>query len=976
MASPVARIQSLFEQALSLPAPERRRFVDTIEPADLRAEVADLLERGDAGDALAVDLEGAISRAADALFGNVQDSHVGNQIGRFEVRSVLGDGSHARVYLAFDPELQREVAVKVLRAVAGASVDRFMTEARTISALEHPHIGIVHEMGETPEGEHYIVMPRYAGRTLAEALKEGPLPASKSVEITVQLAAALRTAHAAGIVHRDVKAANVIFESDNSVRLLDFGIAKLAQAHQTEVGVVLGTVAYMSPEQTRGSDVDLRTDVWSLGVLLHEMLTGSKPFEGDEAEAVIHQIRHDEPARVASLPRGLRRIVGRALAKDPDQRFGSMDELLDALRRRDMAGGHDPGNLIPVPRLAGSTQAHRRTLAIATLLLVATAAGLYVLVDRVEPSNQIAVLPFENRSSDPADEVLSEEISAELREDLGSVGDLNVIARASSGAPQQEGLEPTAIASLLQAQWLVTGVLERTSGGIDLTVRVLNGVSGQPIWTQRYDSEGDDLMPIRQQVAQDVAASLAPATGAVDQPPASGVPVSSESAYSLMLVANNYIDRALHQEVVDQELLDEAIRIYRRAVAEDPTSPLLNSRLGAALLYSGDPDAAQAPIERARALGEHLSHVQHTLALYLYARHEDGVGKHLRRAVELNPNNVDALEDYGFYLYAQADIAGARLHLERALLLDPMSIQRYEALGNLYGTSGVFEGLLELARQIPQTFDTAAAYLATSRLYELAGDLDEAIAWAAKARQRDPDHQAPYWRLAELYTRIGDMEAADRYDPEPSIAKLYFSRRYDEMIDLAFDLTLEDDSPTALFTLARAYTATDRYEEAIRLLGNQGLPERLWRDSATASDFEAGLNLADALNEAGRPDDAKRLVEYLTPMWERWFAQGPADWYSNAHMGCVLSLAGEDEESLDHLERLAKSRALPWYPIIKDQPCFRKRFAGNPRYEAVLETIVERKKRLRERLPDTLQRLGVADDPTTQPVAVSVLEEQ
>jgi len=954
VASALITIQSLFAEAMSLPMRERGPFLDTIEPLALRAEVADLLERSDAGDALASDLEDVVSRAAGSLLCNSPDPAVGRHIGRFEVRSVLGHGSHARVYLAVDPELQREVAIKVLRASASTSVDRFMTEARAISALDHPHIGIVHELGVTADGERYIVMPRYDGPTLAEAVKEGPLSPAVAIDIAGQLADALRTAHAAGIVHRDVKAANVIFESESSVRLLDFGIAKLSRSQQTDVGVVLGTVAYMSPEQTRGSDVDARTDVWSLGVLLFEMLTGRKPFTGHEAAAVIHQIRHDEPA-LSELPHGLRRIVGRALAKTPDARFASMEEFLEALSQCAPADG-EPADLIRWYPRTKLTRQNRLAAVAITLVLVAAAGVSLVLTRQSQPTpNQIAVLPFANHSSNPEANVLGDGIADELREQLGSVAGLNVIARASSSVSWQEELDPTAIASVLQARWLVTGEFVDDDDGMRLTVRILDGASGQSDWTRDYPL-GDDLLPLQQRITEAVADRLSPETPG--RPSVTSAQVSTESAYSLMLIANNYFHKALDRPVVDRDLLDQSIETYRRAVAEDPSSPLLNSLLGAALLYDGDPDAAEAPIERARANGGQLSHVQHTLALYHYARHDDGVGDYLRRAVELNPNNVDALEDYGLYLYARADVSGARSYLERALALDPMSMRRYESLGNFYGTNGFHDDALALAREIGRIFDDAGAYLITSRIFELTGDLDEAIAWAERARQRNPDYQAAYWRLAELYARIGDAETAQRYEAEPSIASLYFSRRYGETIDLAFDLVLEDGSTATVFTLARAYMATDQYDPAIRLFANQGLPERLWRDSATTSDIEAGVNLADALKESGRVAEANTIAAYLTPMFDSWRRQMPDSLYPYANLACLQSIAGDDEEALDNLERMVSKRGLPWYPTIKDQPCFRRRFAGNPRYEAVLSAVLERRKLLRERLPETLRRLG------------------
>ncbi len=960
MARSLADIELLFKQASSMRGVARKQFLSSIEPLELRVEVEDLLGHSDAGETLTTELENAVNSAVGALLDTFEDPRIGRTIGRFEVRSILGDGGSTRVYLAFDPALQREVAIKVLSTSSGLSDERFMIEARAISSLSHPHIGLVYEIGESQGGDRYLVMPFYSGPTLAAELKDGCLPTTKALDIAEQLAHALCSAHEAGIVHRDVKAANVIFESSDSVRLLDFGIAKLTESERTEQNVIVGTVAYMSPEQTRGSGVDERTDVWSLGVLLYEMLSGRKPFSGDRVEAVIHQIRHDKAPDLPSLPHPLRNVLDRALAKDPAERFESMAAFRDAIiqSRSSLDTGVNLRQFQPsrLPRpgwlaIAGSVAA-----------ILAIIVGAYLLVtEGPSRTQQVAVMPFVTSNSGADNGYLGEGISGQLRDQLGGVEGLSVVGRDSSLNSRFQKMDPAAVAAALEARWLITGEVSRQEEGLRLRLHILDGESGRQVWSRDYDQTTDGLLSVQNRLIDDAVRQL---LGVGRESTAgSDIAVNNEAAFSLMLEANNYFNNALDQDIIDGQQLDRSISLYRQALELDPDSALLNTRLAAALLYKGSVSEAQFYIEHAQASGENLSQVEHTVGLYLYARHADGVGDHLKRAVELNPSDAEALEDYGLYLYAQARVAAARTYLERAHMLDPMSIRRYEALGNFYGTNGFYEEAQQLVQKIADRFDTAASRLVISRIYEVMGDLDKAIAWSILASEHATPDSASRWRIAELYTRVGDYDTALKFDPEQSVAMLYFSRQYDALIEMAFNLVLEDRSSAALFTLARAYAATDRSDIAIRLMGTQDLPDRLYRDSATVVDIEAGVMLADALMDAGNQGEAQNLVTYLTGMFRRWAAAANS-WQAHVNLACLLSISGEQELALAELEKIPGKVGLPWYPVLSDQPCFRKRLAGNPRYEAILESVVERKRKLREVLPSTLQQAGISQQLT------------
>ena len=268
---------------------------------------------------------------------------IGKTISHYEILEELGCGGMGVVYRARDLKLDREVALKFLSLKSADKTEkaRFIHEAKASSKLDHSNICTVHEIDETSEGELFIVMACYHGETLKDIISKGPLPLEKAMDFAVQIAMGLKEAHDHGIVHRDIKSANIMVTSRGQVKIMDFGLALLSGGTKlTKTGTTLGTVSYMSPEQTRGEQVDRRTDVWSLGVLLYEMLTGQLPFKGEYEQAVVYSILDTEAQPITGqrtgIPLELEHIVTKALAKDPDKRYSSMDDLLVDFRRIDL----------------------------------------------------------------------------------------------------------------------------------------------------------------------------------------------------------------------------------------------------------------------------------------------------------------------------------------------------------------------------------------------------------------------------------------------------------------------------------------------------------------------------------------------------------------------------------------------------------------------------------------------------------------
>ncbi len=371
------RVEELLAQAAELPGNARIAFIDRECAGDpvLRAELESLLashERtGMLDDPLA--LFGEPTIGAGLVPGTI--------VAHYEIQSQLGAGGMGIVYRARDRRLERAVALKFLPAALSTNAQakkRFLTEARAAAALQHVNVCTIHEIGEADDGRLFIAMAFIEGESLRAVIDRGPLPVAQTLEIAGQIAAALRAAHERGIIHRDVKPANVMLGADGVVKLVDFGIAKLEGSTLTGAGATPGTTAYMSPEQVRDEDVDHRTDLWALGVVLYEMLAGARPFQGETDAATLHRITTTDPAPLATrrggVPPALERVIARALAKDRERRFQSAQEMHDALRRIEPAGGPTRVSrwrtrraliplaaLVPIVALAGASAYKRYT---------------------------------------------------------------------------------------------------------------------------------------------------------------------------------------------------------------------------------------------------------------------------------------------------------------------------------------------------------------------------------------------------------------------------------------------------------------------------------------------------------------------------------------------------------------------------------------------------------------------------------------
>ena len=579
----------------------------------------------------------------------------GDRLGVYEIGSPLGAGGMGEVYRARDPRLGRDVAIKVLPAEFNADVDRlrrFEQEARAAAALNHPNVLAVHDIG-THGGSPYIVSELLDGQTLRERLREGPVAVRQAVEYARQLTCGLVAAHAKGIVHRDLKPDNVFVTRDGRVKILDFGLAKtgpvasdgadVTRAPQTLDGTVLGTVGYMAPEQLRGEPTDARADIFAVGVIVHELITGQNPFHRGSPADTMTAVLREEPSDLADqpgMPATLARIVRRCLEKDPIERFQTARDLGFALE----------------------TSAEAPT----------TPAAKTEVEDR-----SIAVLPFANMSPDPDSEYFSDGLADELINALTHLPGLRVAARTSAFRFRGREVDIKEIGRALRVATVLEGSVRRMGHRLRVTAQLINVADGYHRWSERYDREMADVFEIQDDIVTSIIKALAPAL-LREAKTVVKRPTENLEAYELHLKGRQF----WHQR--SPVLMPIAIRSFEQAIALDPDYALAYAGLadcyGVLRVFGWAPAAtsrppAEAALRHALALDPMLPEVQFSQGefTFCFERAWLQAEPYFRRALELNPRSSLAHVYYSLFLAVAYRPDEASAHVSVALDLDPLS---------------------------------------------------------------------------------------------------------------------------------------------------------------------------------------------------------------------------------------------------------------------------------------------------------------
>jgi len=600
----------------------------------------------------------------------------GTRLGPYEILSPIGAGGMGDVYRATDTRLSRTVAIKVLK---GPHSDRFEQEARAIAALNHAHICTLHDIG--PD---YLVMEYVDGATLS-----GPLPVEEALRLALQMAAALEAAHAKGITHRDLKPANILVTKDG-VKLLDFGLAKISEAKdasvtltlgaQTLAGTILGTAAYMSPEQAEGKPADARSDVFSFGAVLYEMLSGRRAFEGESAISTMAAVLHTEPRPLQIAP-ALDRVVMRCLEKQASRRFQTMAELREAL-----------GSVAP--------------------------AGASALQ---QPS--IAVLPFVNMSADKEDEYFSDGLAEEIINALAQTPGLKVTARTSAFAFRGKEQDIQKIAGALHVRTVLEGSVRRSGNRIRVMAQLINAEDGYHLWSQRYDREMADLFDLQDEIAQAIAAAL--------QVKLSGSPAlvrnykPSFPAYEALLKARYYSGN------FNPELFPRIQECLEQAIALDPKFALAHCEYAVLFvtmaILGSLPPSQFVPIVRSHAqkameLDPSFPEAHALLGVVAgYLEHDwKEAERRFRLALARDPVPPLVRRLYtAYYLLPTGRPAEALEQMERALQEDPLDpilrVYRGASLGSLGRDNEAFKEFHAILELNPKVVP-AHAYLGVHQL--------------------------------------------------------------------------------------------------------------------------------------------------------------------------------------------------------------------------------------------------------------------
>ena len=740
----------------------------------------------------------ALEVAAELLTTDQCDLLPGKSLGPYTILELLGSGGMGEVYLAQDSRLGRRVALKLLPdhfVINEDRLRRFRQEARAASALNHPNIITIHEIGEA-ETTHYIVTEFIEGETLRALLIRNRIELMRALDIATQTASALAAAHMAGIVHRDVKPENIMLRRDGYVKVLDFGIAKLmpegpapsmGMSFETGPGLIVGTAHYMSPEQAQGLKVDERADIWSLGVVLYEMLTGQLPFKGKTlSHTVVSIVEQEVPplVRGPEVPVELERILMKALNKNPEKRYQTIKDMLIDLRvlQRELDSGVRANTTQEIATAHTSSvrsflrvvKPHWLTAMVALSVLLVTIAGIaYFTRSNKKSINSLAILPFINATSDPNTEHLSEGITESLINNLSQVPTLRVMARSTVFSFNGQNVDSRKVGNDLGVDAVVTGRVTQLADTLVIQVELVDVSSGAQIWGERFNRKLTDVVTMQEEISREISEKLHLRMTDEERSRVSKRHTINAEAYQ------SYLKGRYHWNKRTQEGLKKSIEYFTDALDKDPTY---------AQAYAGMADSyntlarfnflrpqeaypkARAAATKALEIDETLAEAHSSLAVVKMDYEWDlpGAEREFKRAIELNPNYPSAHQWYGSLLMSRGQTEEALAETKRAQQLDPLSLIVDMGLGGLYIYARRFDeaiAYLEKIRELhPEAFqpDSNLAYV-----YEIKGMKDEAVASYLKSRALAGD-------TAE---RIAALKAAYAV----SGWKGYLQKRVDEM---------------------------------------------------------------------------------------------------------------------------------------------------------------------------------------------------
>ena len=736
---------------------------------------------------------------------------IGRTVSHYKILEQLGQGGMGVVYKALDTKLNRTVALKFLPqdlTREQETIGRFINEAQAASALDHVNICTVHEINETEDGQMYIVMAYYAGETLEKKVTSGQLSVDNAIDIAMQTAQGLERAHEAGIVHRDIKPSNLIITPRGEVKIIDFGLAKLTgQSRLTKSGSALGTVAYMSPEQVQGKPVDQRADIWSLGVVLHEMLTGQLPFRGENEAVTMYSIMNEEPKPIiptrsgrTGVPMELERIVNKAISKKSGERYQSMNEILADLRllQKEIESGVLKKHPIKAT-LRKIKRSHLRGV-VAGLLVLIIAVGLYLILGRSETINSIAVLPFANIGADPNTEYLSDGITVSLINSLLQLPKLHVKARSVVFRYKGREVDPQTVGRDLQVEVVLMGRAIQRGDNLNLQVELVEVASGSQLWGEQYNRKLTDLLVVQEEITKEISARLRLKLRGEEMKRLTKRYTDNPEAYQLYLKGRYFWEKRTAED------LKKAIGYFEQAIGLDPhyalayagialchgplgvlgylppweTAPKMKAAAIKALeiddtlaeayaalatlkaFYEWDWAGAERAFKRALELNPNYASAHLWYGLYLDAlgRHEESIAEK-KRAQELEPLSLIINAGIGFSFYLAREYDQAIAAQRKTLELDPNFFLEHSNLGLAYEAQGMYEkAIAEHQKAVAFSGGAILTLASLGHAYAVSGKRAEAQKILDELHELSKQRYVSPFRIAIIYKGLGKKDQA------------------------------------------------------------------------------------------------------------------------------------------------------------------------------------------------------------------------
>jgi serine/threonine protein kinase/tetratricopeptide (TPR) repeat protein len=756
------RVKRVFQAALERSPETRAAFLADAcgDDAPLRVEVESLLRAHEQAGSFAE------RPAVDGVTGRPLQR--GDRLGPYDIVDLAGAGGMSDVYRARDAKLGRDVAIKVLPPVFTTDADRlarFEREARMLASLSHPHLLAVHDVGNV-DGRPYLVTAFVDGGTLKTWALAETRTWRQCVELLVGVADGLAVAHAAGIVHRDVKPDNILVSTHGDATLADFGLARLFEgvdgaattppvaAVPTQPGLIVGTIAYMSPEQAAGKPADARSDIFSFGIVLYEVLAGRQPFTGASDLEVLQRVQH-QPAEPLSeeIPTALRMVVEKALEKDPAERYQSMRDMVVDLRRlaRQTVETRAP--------FFATRSLRRVALAAAALVIIAMGAvALWTMRPTATDApriRSIAVLPLQNLSRDPDQEFFSDGTTEALISNLAQIRDLDVISRTSAMRYKGTTKAVPQIGRELGVDAIVIGSVQRVGDRVRITAQLIRASTDKHLWAREYEREAADILKLEAEIARTIAQEIqAHLTPAEASRLANARRISPE-AHEAFLLGH------FHRQKLDEPGYRQAIAYFRRAIELQPDYAAAHAGLAGTGVrlrqfgYSYDDGAMRAAAAKAIALDPDLANA-HIAMASIKVQDWDWAGaeQESRRAIELNPQTRGARS---FLLIIMGRRAESIAAFEHVVKVDPLSSEAHYLHGvALYYARQYQDALPALKRTLELEPRNIPAMIFLASVYEALGRLQEALA----VFDRPEFRQSP--NIAALYARLGRREDALR----------------------------------------------------------------------------------------------------------------------------------------------------------------------------------------------------------------------